>query len=244
MDTRLSSRLIPSFFKNNGLSSSDLLDSLSSFRTFNEFFARKLKKSARPYDASAEVFISPADARLLVFESLKKDAVIQVKGLTYSLEDLVKDPELADLFDGGTVLIFRLNPLDYHRFHFIDCGTPEKTIFIDGLYYSVNPVALQSIPRLYVENKRALTLFRSEHFGPVLYVEVGATNVGTIIETYTPDLPVEKGAEKGYFKFGGSTVILFFQKDTIQVDQDILHYSMQGIESRVLFGETIGKVKN
>ncbi len=167
-----------------------------------------------------------------------------MKGLTYELEDLIKDKDLADLFDGGTVLVFRLNPLDYHRFHFMDSGTPKETKYIDGLYYSVNPVALKSIPRLYIENKRALTLFESIHFGPVLYVEVGATNVGSIVETYSPHVSVEKGAEKGYFKFGGSTVILFIAKDRVRVDQDILDYSRQGIETRVLFGEAIGERKN
>lgn len=244
MDTRWSKKLIPSFMENNGVKSSEILEPLSSFQSFNEFFARKLKRTARPFDAAGDILISPADARLLVFENLRKDAVLQVKGLTYELEDLLKDKDLADLFDGGTVLVFRLNPLDYHRFHFMDSGTPKETKSIHGLYYSVNPVALKSIPRLYIENKRALTLFESNHFGPVLYVEVGATNVGSIIETYAPDVPVEKGAEKGYFKFGGSTVILFFTKDTVMVDQDILDFSLEGIETRVLFGETIGKRKN
>lgn len=244
MDTSWSRTLIPSFMETHGVSESDFLDPISSFRSFNDFFARKLKKSARPIKADEDTLISPADARLLVFENLRKDQVLQVKGLTYALEDLIKDQHLADLFDGGTVLVFRLNPLDYHRFHFIDSGTPKKSLFIEGQYYSVNPVALKSVPRLYIENKRAVTLFHSHHFGPVLYVEVGATNVGSIIETYTPELNVEKGAEKGYFKFGGSTVILFLTKDAAEVDKDILDYSEKGIESRVLFGERIGKAKN
>lgn len=244
MDTRWSRRLIPSFIEKNDLNISEHQDSLFSFQTFNDFFSRKLKQSARPFDPSGSALISPADARLLVFDQINKDAVIQVKGLTYPLKELIKDSALADLFDGGTVLVFRLNPLDYHRYHFIDRGIPEKTTFVDGSYYSVNPVALKTIPRLYIENKRAITMFNSENFGSVLYVEVGATNVGSIIETYTSGTLVEKGSEKGYFKFGGSTVILFFTKNTVEISEDILHYSAQGIESRVLFGETLGISKN
>lgn len=244
MDTPWSKKMVDSFVRDHELSTWEILDPLSSFKNFNEFFSRKLKPEARPYDLSAETLISPADARLLVFEHLKKEAVLQVKGLSYSLKELLKDDTLAESYEGGTVLVFRLNPLDYHRFHFIDDGIPHETRMMEGSYYSVNPVALKSIPRLYVENKRAVTLFESAHFDTVLYVEVGATNVGTIIETFTPGEPVKKGAEKGYFRFGGSTVILFFKKDTIHLDADILHYATHGIETRVLFGETIGKSKS
>ena len=104
----------------------------------------------------------------------------------------------------------------------------------------MNPIALSKIPRLYVENKRTITSFHSDHFGEILYVEVGATNVGSIIQTYEPRHRIKKGDEKGFFKFGGSTVILFIEKGRLKVDADIINHSAQGIESRVLFGETIG----
>jgi phosphatidylserine decarboxylase len=109
-----------------------------------------------------------------------------------------------------------------------------------GYYQSVNPIALAKIPRLYVENKRTITSFHSDHFGEILYVEVGATNVGSIIQTFQPRQQINKGDEKGYFKFGGSTVILFVEKGRLKVDSDIINQSAQGIESRVLFGESIG----
>lgn len=137
-------------------------------------------------------------------------------------------------------MILRLCPTDYHRFHFFDSGVCEQTRKIEGHYYSVNPVALQKVQKLFCQNKREWSIFHSNNFGEVVYVEVGATCVGSIIQTYTPGEKVKKGDEKGYFKFGGSTVVLFFEKDKITIDKDILNQSAQGYESSVLFGETIG----
>ncbi|HBT18920.1 MAG TPA: phosphatidylserine decarboxylase [Clostridiaceae bacterium] len=241
MDTSWSKRMIPKFIQNHGLSTEEILFPLNAFSSFNDFFIRRLKTAARPVSENPDTFISPCDARLLAYEHLSIDAVIQVKGLHYPLQDLLGQEALAEEFQGGTVLIFRLNPLDYHRFHFFDEGIPGKSKAISGSYYSVNPVALKKIPRLYIENKRVLTPFHSKHFGKALYVEVGATNVGTIVETYAPEVPVKRGQEKGYFKFGGSTVILFLQKNQVHLDQDILKNSIEGIETRVLFGESIGQ---
>lgn len=240
MDTAWSRRMISSFIKDHDLDMDESQQSEDKFKTFNEFFTRKLKPEARPFDSSPDILISPCDSRLLAFENINTDEVIQVKGLTYALKDLLLDEALSKQFEGGTVMVFRLNPLDYHRFHFPDDGLPLKTRDIDGLYYSVNPLALQSIPRLYVENKRAVTRFDSAHFGTLLYVEVGATNVGSIIQTYSIAKPVERGSEKGYFKFGGSTVILFAEKGRVKLNEDILLHSVRGIETRVLFGESIG----
>jgi len=240
MDTAWSRRLISSFIKDHDLDMDESEQAVEEFKTFNEFFTRKLKPEARPFDLSPDVLISPCDSRLLAFENIDTEEVIQVKGMTYALKDLLLDEALSKKYQGGTVMVFRLNPLDYHRFHFPDDGLPHKTRDIDGLYYSVNPLALKTIPRLYVENKRAVTKFDSAHFGTLLYLEIGATNVGSIIQTYIDSKPVKRGSEKGYFKFGGSTVILFAEKDRVKLDEDILLHSAQGVETRVLFGESIG----
>lgn len=240
MDTAWSRRLISGFIKDHDLDMDESQQFTGEFRTFNEFFTRKLKPEARPFDSSPEKLISPCDSRLLAFEDIDVEEVIQVKGLTYALKDLLLDDTLSKKYQGGTVMVFRLNPLDYHRFHFPDDGLPHGTHNIDGLYYSVNPLALQTIPRLYVENKRAVTKFESAHFGTLLFVEVGATNVGSIIQTYSDSTTVKRGSEKGYFRFGGSTLILFAEKDRVKLDEDILLHSARGIETRVLFGESIG----
>lgn len=240
MDSKSSKKMIEGFIKDNALNMEESDKSKEEFETFNNFFTRKLKPYARPFNPEEQVFISPCDSRLLAFENINPKKVIQVKGLTYSLDELLGNTKWNSAYEGGTALVFRLSPLDYHRFHFIDSGSADEARTISGYYQSVNPIALAKIPRLYVENKRTITSFHSDHFGEVLYVEVGATNVGTIIQTFQPFHRIHKGDEKGYFKFGGSTVILFVEKGRLKVDSDILVQSAQGIESRVLFGETIG----
>lgn len=240
MDRSLSRRLIPTFIRNNHIDMTESGLPLPSFRTFNEFFHRPLKPEARPSSKDPRHLISPADARLLVETDISKDAVLQVKGLTYSLEELLQDGSLAKEFQGGTSMAFRLCPLDYHRFHFFDHCTAHVPKAMKGAYYSVNPIALATIPRLYLENKRCLTVLETDHFGKVLYLEVGATNVGSIIQSFDPGKPQPRGGEKGYFKFGGSTVLLFFKKDALVLDPDIVEHSRSGVESRVLFGETLG----
>jgi phosphatidylserine decarboxylase len=159
------------------------------------------------------------------------------------LSELLGDNKIANEYEGGVCVVLRLCPTDYHRFHFVDSGVPASSNFIDGSYYSVNPTALERIPKLYCQNKREWSLFKSDNFGDIIHVEVGATCVGTIIQTYTPGEKVEKGKEKGYFKFGGSTTILFFKKDTISISEDILVQSSLGFECKVLMGETIGSKK-
>jgi phosphatidylserine decarboxylase len=210
------------------------------FSSFNDFFYRKLKPHARPIHKNKDSVISLGDGKLYAYENIDLDKLVQVKGFTYSLRELIKDEKTAQKYDKGACLILRLCPTDYHRFHFIDSGTCGDTVKIKGAYYSVNPVALQKVEKLFCENKREWSIFHSDNLGEVLYIEVGATCVGSIIQTYTPGKKVSKGEEKGYFKFGGSTVILFFEPGKIKIDSDIIEQTSKGIESYVLMGEKIG----
>lgn len=210
------------------------------FSSFNDFFYRKLKPSARPIAQDPHTVVSPGDGRLLAYENIHLDQLVQVKGFTYSLRELIKNDSVAKKYHQGACLILRLCPTDYHRFHFIDSGICEKTHRIKGAYYSVNPIALQKIQKLFCENKREWSVFHSDHFGDVLYVEVGATCVGSIVQTYTPRQKVKRGDEKGYFKFGGSTVILFFEPGKVKIDHDIVKQTKLGYESYVQLGEKIG----
>lgn len=207
---------------------------------FNDFFIRELMPEARPIIKTKEILISPGDGRLTAYTNININKLIQVKGITYSLKELIQNNELANKYTLGTCLVLRLCPTDYHRFHFIDNGTCEKTSSIKGNYYSVNPIALSRIQKLFCQNKREWSLFHSQNFGDVLYVEVGATCVGSIIQNYECDSKIIKGSEKGYFKFGGSTVILFFEKDTVKIDEDILIQSELGFETKLIMGEPIG----
>lgn len=239
-DCKLSRKKIKNFVDAFNIDLSESRKTIDKFESFNDFFSRKLATKARPIDNTKEILISPCDARLTFYENIDINNLIQIKNLTYSFNDFIKDAEILKKYENGCCLIFRLCPTDYHRFHFIDSGTCEPVKKIDGFYYSVNPIALNKINRIFCENKREWSVFHSDNFKDVLYVEVGATCVGSIIQTYSPNTPVIKGTEKGYFKFGGSTVVLFFEKDTIKIDDDILSQSKLGFETKVKFGEQIG----
>ncbi len=138
------------------------------------------------------------------------------------------------------MIISRLCPVDYHRFHFPVAGVPGKTIFINGPLYSVNPIALRQNIHIFAENKRAWCRIDSAKFGSVIMFEIGATCVGSFEYTYTPGKPVNKGDEKGFFKFGGSSTILLFEKNRIRLAEDLLENSSQGRELYARIGDFLG----
>ena len=139
-DTKLSARKIPSFIQEYGIDIDQAIKKVKDFKSFNDFFTRALLKSARPIDLNPHTLISPGDGRLIVYEDIDMDNLIQVKNLTYSLKELINNDSIAAEYENGTCLILRLAPIDYHRFHFIDSGTPSKSTPIEGCYYSVNPI--------------------------------------------------------------------------------------------------------
>jgi len=241
-DSKYSAKKIDAFIKDFDIDMSLCEDPSIKFSNFNEFFIRKLSKESRPVSTDKNILVSPGDGRLSAYENIDLDNIVQIKGFTYSLRELLKDDKVAKEYEGGTCLILRLCPTDYHRFHFVDDGICGETKKISGRYYSVNPIALERIPKLFCENKREWSIFKSENFGKIIHVEVGATCVGTIIQTYTPGQKIKKGDEKGYFKFGGSTTILFLKKDKVKIDKDIVYQTSLGIETKVIMGENIGRI--
>ena len=210
------------------------------FNNFNEFFYRKLKKDKIHIASDENSFISPCDGKILAYENIDIKMLIQIKGMTYSLAELLGDDSIASNYAEGSCLIVRLSPANYHRFHFVDHGTCSPTTKIKGFYYSVNPRSLNRINKIFCSNKREWSILNSVNFGEIVYVEVGATFVGSIIQTYNNNEKVKKGEEKGYFKFGGSTVILFLKKDVCKIDKDILAQTAKGMECNVRMGERIG----
>ncbi|WP_123052588.1 phosphatidylserine decarboxylase [Clostridium sp. JN-1] len=240
-DSHISKKKIDDFIKTFNINITESKASIKDFKSFNDFFTRKLNSNARPIDTNKDTLMSPGDGRLTAYQNIDMDKIVQVKGFTYRLQDLILDDKIASKFSNGTCLILRLCPTDYHRFHFIDSGICDQTKKISGDYYSVNPAALKKIPELFCKNKREYALFHSQNFDDILYIEVGATCVGSIIQTYTPGKTVQKGDEKGYFKFGGSTAILFLKQGTVSIDDDILNQSKKGYETKIIMGEHIGK---
>jgi len=211
------------------------------FSSFNDFFTRKLKNNARPVDTNSTVAVSPADGKLLAYADVSKGDFI-IKGHRFNVLSFLNNAELAQNYLDGTLVILRLAPPDYHRFHFPMSGTVSPITRIDGDYYSVNPLALREMTEIFCLNKREFTIITNPLFGDVIVAEVGATLVGSIVQTYTGS-SVNKGEEKGYFKSGGSTVVLLFEKNKIRIDDDLLINTAKGYETTIKMGERIGEVK-
>jgi len=207
------------------------------FSTFNEFFYRKLKPNARPINQDSLVVVSPADGKLLAVSNIQNQDFI-VKGFKFNIADYFDKQVLIDRYKDGSLLIIRLCPTDYHRYHFPVKGSVMEDAMINGDYYSVSPIALKKKIELLVMNKRSYCEIETQKFGHVVMSEVAATMVGTMINTYQGP-QIEKGQERGYFKFGGSTVILFFEKDRIIIDADLLKNTAQGLETEVKMGTRI-----
>ena len=211
------------------------------YKTFNDFFSRSLKPESRPIAPGDDVAVLPADGRHLAFQQLENTDGFYVKGQKFSLAELFGSAEVAQPFAGGSMLISRLCPVDYHRFHFPVTGTPRNSKTINGFLYSVNPIALRRRVRYLVENKRMLTLIESEQFGLVAMFEVGATCVGTIKQFYVDSRVNEKGEEKGLFKFGGSCVITVFQRGRIKFADDLVQNSREYREVYAKMGDVLGR---
>jgi phosphatidylserine decarboxylase len=208
------------------------------FNSFNDFFTRKLKNTARPVDTNSTVAVSPADGKILAYANISNSDFI-IKGYRFDLFSFLNNARLAQKYRDGTLVIIRLAPFDYHRFHFPISGRVSPVTRIDGDYYSVSPLALRKMTEIFCLNKREFTILSNPMFGDVVMTEVGATLAGSIIQTYTGNL-AKKGEEKGYFKFGGSTVVLLFEKNKIRIDEDILSNTLKGYETGIREGERIG----
>jgi len=208
------------------------------FKNFNDFFTRKLKDNARPIDTSFNIVVSPADGKILAYADISNSDFI-IKGFRFDVSSFLDNAVLAQKYRDGALLIFRLAPVDYHRFHFPVSGNLTSNKKIDGDYYSVNPLALRKKAEIFCLNKREYAIISSSLFGDVIMAEVGATMVGSIVQTYTGS-SVKKGEEKGYFKFGGSTVVILFEKSKINIDKDLLINTARGHETAVKMGERIG----
>ncbi len=222
------------------------------FKCFNDFFARKLKPGARPF--ATDGLCSPADCRLTVYPELHEDTCIPVKGAEFSVTELLfglNRPEptgnadddrwdLAKEFKGGSLCVFRLCPSDYHRFHFPDDGRMIDSWRIPGRYDSVHPVALEQKIKVFTSNVRQVSMLELAGFGLAAYVEVGAFGVASIHNTFEGN-EFRRGDEKGFFDFGGSTVILVLTKSAVEYDNDLLEQSAKGVECLVRAGEHIGR---
>ena len=231
MNSKLSIKRINKTIKENNIDMS--LYEKKEYTSFNDFFTRK-KKNLN-FDTNKDHFVSPADSKLLVMK-LNKDSSFDIKRSIYNLKTIVKE-DLTNKYKNGYALIFRLEVTDYHRYHFIDDGTLDEYKYIKGRLNTVQPIAYNK--KIFHTNSREYTILHTKNFGDVVEVDVGALLVGKI----TNDKSIskfKKGEEKGYFEFGGSTIIMFVEENKVIIDNDILLNSTLGKETIVSCGEKIG----
>ena len=236
LSTPLSKGFIKSFIQKNGIDMSQFED--IPYRSYNEFFSRKIKPEARPTDMDPKHLISPCDCKLTAL-SIGEDTVFTLKHTPYTVSSLLKNEELAGRFRGGTALIFRLCVDDYHRYCYTADGEKTEQVRIPGAFHTVNPIANDFFP-IYKENTREYCLLDTDAFGQILVMEVGALLVGRIVNHQSGIARVTRGTEKGYFQFGGSTIVMLLPPNAAAIDQDILEASQKGLETVVRYGEKIG----
>jgi len=238
MDNPKTKEKIGPFIDDYDMKVEDFLDDPESYQHFNDFFYRKLKPSARPVHESDIVF--PADGRHLGFENAEQVDGVFIKGQKWDLKKLINDDALYEKFKGGSLVLSRLCPVDYHRFHFPAAGKAGECTLINGPLFSVSPIALRQNLSYMWQNKRTRTLLETPNHGDMLIMEIGATCVGSIHQTYESNSTVGKAAEKGYFAFGGSSTITIFEPNKVKLAADLLEHSSQQNELYALMGDKMG----
>lgn len=213
---------------------------LDSFKSFNDFFIRKLKEESRPIHAAQNTAVMPADARYLFYEKISDFDGFKIKGRAFNLREFLQNNLLFEAFRNGSMVIARLCPSDYHRFHLSVDGVVKKSELLTGHYYSVNPLSLKQKLNVLSENKRFITEIDSVEFGKVLHISIGATCVSSVQFTYTPGGFYSKGTELGYFEMGASCVVLLFKEGRIKLDPKLVHYTKNHTEVYALYGEVLG----
>ncbi|KAK4191559.1 phosphatidylserine decarboxylase-domain-containing protein [Podospora australis] len=236
---------IPKFIAFHGLDLSEVLLPLDQFKNFNEFFYRALKPDARPVSApgNPRIIVSPADCRSVVFNRIETATKVWIKGREFSVKRLLADayPDDYPRYEmGGALGIFRLAPQDYHRFHIPVDGIMGEPKTIAGEYYTVNPMAIRSALDVYGENVRVIVPIDSPEFGRVMVICVGAMMVGSTVITRTAGEEVKRGEELGYFKFGGSTLVVLFETGKMVFDTDLVDNSNGALETLVRVGMSVG----
>jgi phosphatidylserine decarboxylase len=229
------------FIKFHGLAVDEVLDPIDSFRTFNEFFYRKLKPGARKAASmDPAVSLCPADCRLSCFPSIDEATRIWVKGTNFTVTSLLRDGQLGEYFAGGSMAICRLAPQDYHRFHSPYEATINLVYHIPGAYFTVNPMAIRQRIDVFTENARTVVILDSPVFGKIAYVAIGAMMVGSIEITCGAGDQLARLDEIGYFAFGGSTIVMLFPPGAHVFDEDLLENSRECLETLVKVGQTLG----
>ena len=237
LNRRISKIHIKRFIKDNNIDMSDYPE--VRYKSFNDFFSRKIKDNKRKFSTVEKNFCAPCDSRLIVYE-IDENREFEIKNKKYTVEELLRNKNLALEYKDGYMLVFRLSVCDYHRYSYIDNGVFIKSKKINGKFHTVGPVAFKRY-KVFLENQREYELYKTENFDRMIQMEVGAMMVGKIVNRKKKDFV--RGEEKGYFLFGGSTVIILVKNNILDIDKDILNNSKNGIETKVKLGEKIAKAR-
>lgn len=241
MDRPASRKRIAPFVDSLNIDLSESQKSIHEFKSFNDFFYRKLKPGARNIEQG---LVSPGDGKLLAFENASEVNSFFIKGKEFTLREFLKDADLASKYSDSSMVILRLAPNDYHRYHFPYNGIPSESDSIEGDYYSVSPISVKEMfTEVFCENKKEICKLQTNEMGEILLIPVGATMVGSIHSTYKSGIPVEKGEEMGYFSFGGSSLVLLFDSDLFELDKDLIANTQNQLETYVQMGERIASDK-
>ena len=236
LNSRFSSAFVLRFAERNDIDIFDYENKM--YNSFNDFFIRRIKPGRRRIDSGRDIIVSPSDGKVSAYE-ITNSGVFVVKNSVYTVESLLRDTKLAKRFLGGTAFIIRLTPDDYHRYCYCTDGIKSHDREIKGVLRTVNPIANKYSP-VYKENSREYCLIRTDNIGDVIQMEVGAMMVGRIKNRHG-EHDFLRGEEKGMFEFGGSTIVLLFEKDSILIDKDIALNTRDGFETVVKYGEKIGR---
>ncbi|MBQ5973471.1 MAG: phosphatidylserine decarboxylase [Oscillospiraceae bacterium] len=235
LSTRASARMIPRFVRRTGIDPGRY--EKRPYRSYNDFFTRKLA-DAPAFSADPRDFCSPCDAALTAME-IHADSVFAIKGTDYSVADLLCSRKLADTFEGGLCLIFRLAPENYHRYHWFDGGHILRTRTVRGSLHTVRPIAFEHFD-VFKHNCREYAVVETDNFGVAVQIEVGAMFVGRIVN-HRGVSRFERGEEKGYFEFGGSTVVVLLRPGCCELDGALLEAGRAGREVPVAVGQVLGR---
>ncbi len=235
LDRKISKAFIKNFVKKNNINTSDYY--LDNINSFNDFFTRKIKENKRPIDKDANAFISPCDGKLSAYH-INKGLVLPIKQSEYLIEDLLEDDNLAQKYNEGICLVFRLAVNNYHRYVYLDDGYKKENIHIKGKLHTVRPIALRN-HSVFTQNTREYTILDTQNFGLVTQIEVGALLVGKI-KNHHENYHFKRGEEKGLFLYGGSTIILLLEKDKVKIDKIYFENTKNNIETDVMLGQKIG----
>ena len=235
-DSKHSLKKIKKFVEKNKINMDDFIE--EDYKNFNDFFTRTIKEEKRPMTKNPKRFISPADSKVLAYD-ITDDLMLTIKGSTYSLNELVNNEEDLSEFKNGKCLVFRLCVDDYHHYCYPDSGKLLKYNIVDGKLHTVRSIS--SKYKIYKVNQREYSILETENFDKIVYIEVGAMMVGKIVNNVQEEFT--KGAEKGYFKLGGSTIVILLKENELILDKDIINNSKKDIETQVKYRETIGAKK-